>query len=57
MQRDRRDLQILRRDQRVDHPVEIVEEGEQVEGQFDPTFHLTLVQSVCVHDARWIIEA
>ena len=38
-------------------PVEIVEEREEVEGQFDPSFPLAFVESVRVHDARRVVEA
>ena len=38
-------------------PIQIVEEREKVECQLDPTLHLTFVESVCVHDARRVVQA
>lgn len=38
-----------------DLPVEIVEEGKEVEGQLTPGLFLAVTQGVCVHDCRWII--
>lgn len=47
---------ILRRDQRADHSVQIVEERQQIDGQFDPAFLLAERQNVRVHDARGIVQ-
>lgn len=41
----------------VNLPVEIVEEGEKVESELDPSLHLTLVKFVGVHYARWVVQA
>lgn len=38
-------------------PVEIVEEGEEVESQFAPAFFLTVRQDVSVHDGCWVVES
>lgn len=38
-------------------PVEIVEEGEQVEGQLTPAFFLTEGQDVGVHDGRRVVQS
>lgn len=38
-------------------PVEIVEEGQEVEGQFAPAFLLTEGQDVGVHDGRGVVES
>lgn len=38
-------------------PVEIVEEGEQVEGQLTPAFFLTEGQDVGVHDGRGVVQS
>lgn len=38
-------------------PVEIVEEGQQVEGQLAPAFLLTEGQDVGVHDGRGVVES
>ena len=38
-------------------PVDIIEEGEQVEGKFGPALPLTLVQHAAVHDRCRIIQA
>ena len=38
-------------------PVEIVEEGEQVESELDPALALALVQRVRVHDRRRVVQA
>lgn len=46
----------LRRDQRVDHSVKVVEERQQVERQLDPSLSLALVKRVRVHDARRVVE-
>jgi len=37
-------------------PVEIVEEGQQVEGQLDPALPLTLVERVRVHDGGGVVQ-
>lgn len=37
-------------------PVEIVEEGQQVESQFAPAFFLTEGQDVSVHDGGRVVE-
>ena len=37
-------------------PVDIIEEGEQVEGKFGPALPLTLVQHAAVHDRCRIIQ-
>lgn len=42
--------------QGVDHPVEIVEEGQEVERQLEPTFSLALIECVCVHNGGRIVE-
>lgn len=42
--------------QHVDHSVEIVEEGEEVECKFAPAFFLTVGQDVSVHDGGGVIE-
>lgn len=47
----------LRRDEGVDHAIKVVEEWEEVEGEFDPALPLAFVQRVCVHDARGVVEA
>lgn len=39
-----------------DLPVEIVEEGKEVEGQLAPGLFLAVTQGICVHDCRWIIR-
>ena len=44
------------RDQRVDHPKEIVEEAQQVEGKLDPSLALALAQSFRVHDGGRVIQ-
>jgi len=44
-------------DQGVNHPVEIVEERQQVEGQLDPALSLAFVESVCIHDRGGIVQA
>ena len=65
-------LKALDCDEAVDHAVEVVEEGQQVEGKFDPPLplqviklemhilkwfiYLALVQGVRVHDGGWIVE-
>ena len=38
-------------------PVKVVEEGEEVEGQLDPSLSLTLVEGVRVHDGGGVVEA
>lgn len=38
-------------------PVEIVEEGQEVESQFAPAFFLTERQDVGVHDGRRVVES
>ena len=38
-------------------PIEVIEEREQVEGEFDPALPLAFVQRVRVHDARGVVEA
>lgn len=43
--------------QNVDHSIEIVEEGEEVECEFAPAFFLTIGQDVSVHDGGGVIEA
>ena len=43
-------------DERVDHPVEIVEERQQVEGQLDPALPLALVEGVCIHDGGGVVK-
>ena len=41
-----------------DHPpVQVVEEGEQVEGELHPALPLALVQRVRVHDGGGIVQA
>ena len=37
-------------------PIEVIEEREQVEGEFDPSLPLAFVQRVRVHDARRVVE-
>lgn len=46
----------LRAHQNIDHPIEIVEEGEEVEGQLTPALLLTVGQNVGVHDGCWVIQ-
>lgn len=43
--------------QRVDHAVEVVEEGEKVESKLKPALSGRLYQLVIVHDGGWIVEA
>ena len=38
-------------------PVEVVEECEEVEGELDPSFSLTLVECIHVHDRGWVVES
>ena len=38
-------------------PVDIIEEGEQVEGKFCPALPLTPVQGGSVHDGRGVVQA
>lgn len=47
----------LRRYERVDHTIQVVEERQQVNGQLDPSLALTLGQHVRVHDAGRIVQA
>lgn len=49
-------LGLLEAHQGVDHTVEIIEEGEQIESHLTPGFLLTVVEDVCVHDTDWIIH-
>lgn len=46
----------LRRYERIDHTIQVVEERQQIDGQFDPSLALTLGQHVRVHDAGWIVQ-
>lgn len=47
---------LLEAHQSVDHTVEIVEEGDQVEAHLTPGLFLTVVKDVCVHDTHRIIH-
>lgn len=47
----------LRAHQNINHPVEIVEEREEVESQFAPAFFLTERQDVGVHDGCGVVES
>jgi hypothetical protein len=38
-------------------PVQVVEEGEEVEGELDPALSLALVQGVRVHNGGGIVQA
>lgn len=38
-------------------PVEVVEEGKQVERQFDPPFTLAPLQHVSIHYARGVVQS
>jgi len=47
----------LRGDEGGDHPVEVVEEAEQVEGELHPALALAAVQHVPGHDVCGVVEA
>lgn len=47
---------LLEAHQRVDHTVEIVEEGDQVKAHLTPGLFLAVVKDVCVHDTDGIIH-
>lgn len=51
-----RSLFSIHRNQGVDHPVEVVKEGEEVEAQLDPALLHGPAQLVGIHDARRVIE-
>ena len=40
-----------------DHTVEIVEERDHVKTKFHPTFTLSEIENVCIHDGRGIVDA
>lgn len=42
--------------QRINHTVQVIEEGEQVEGEFAPGLLLAVVEDVSIHDRDRIIH-
>lgn len=42
--------------QRINHTVQVIEEGEQVEGEFAPGLLLAVVKDVSIHDGDCIIH-
>ena len=47
-------LEALDGDEAVDHAVEVVEEGQQVEGKFDPALPLQEIK-LEMHIFKWLI--
>lgn len=47
----------LVRNQHVNHAVEIVEKGEQVEHQLAPTLGDVVLHVFAAHDRGWVVEA
>ena len=45
------------RDKGRDHPVQVVEEGKKIEGQFEPSFSRCPRQFISIHNRSWIIES
>ena len=37
-------------------PIQIVEEAQEIIGQFDPAFSLTLIQSISIHNRGGVIQ-
>jgi len=47
----------LRGDEGGDHSIEVVEEADEVEGQFDPALPLAAVQHLARHDVGRVVQA